>query len=148
MEDAPIIDGGILKQLQDAVPAVRAAGDALTTRIKDFEIWLGRVPGRVATSCDLSTHPDDPDWVTRLGFFRDGKEWSLYLYDFCEGMDEVRNRRLLRDASIAEKTEAIRQFPQLLKGMVTSQQSLVQWANRAVGDFDAFAKSIGMKEGE
>lgn len=138
----------IVKQLQDALPDVRAAGDALTARIKEFELWLSKLPGRVAASCVLYHHPDDEEWTTELTFHREGKEWAFYLMDCCDARFETRNVRLLRDASISDKTSAMKAFPRLLEDMLMSQQRLVSGAAQATSEFDAFAKAIGMKEGE
>src|SRR5207253_1594432 len=134
------------RRISDGAAGVRSAGEALTNRIKDFEAWLGKLPGRVETHCSIESGEDE--WDTYLSFEREGKEWSLYTYRFNESFESISDRKLLRDASINEKTSMIKHFPDLLKSMVTAQKSMVDRAKESVSTFDAFAKSIGLKGGK
>jgi hypothetical protein len=146
MAQPPNIPEDVLRQIREGAASVRAAGDALTSRIKAFEAWLGKVPGRVEASCVIGTDPDG-DCHRHLAFGREGKEWALYTYEYVEPLEEISDRKLLRDASISEKAWAVTHFQDLLAAMVTAQKSIVDNAARSVSTFDAFAKSIGLKEG-
>jgi hypothetical protein len=147
MAQLPNIPEDALRQITAGAASVRAAGEALTSRIKAFEAWLGKLPGRVEASCVIGTDPDG-DCHKYLSFGREGKEWALYTYDYVEHLEEISDRKLLRDASISEKAWAVGHFHDLLAAMVTAQKSIVQSAAQSVSTFDAFAKSIGLKGGE
>jgi hypothetical protein len=146
MTQEPIPDN-VLRKIQEGAAGLRAAGIALTNRVKAFEVWLGKLPGRVEASCLIGT-VEDGSYRSYLSFEKEGKEWSLYTYDYYEHSETVHDRKLLRDASIREKTIAIDLFPRLLQAMVKAQRSIVDDATQSLSTFDAFAKSIGLKEGE
>jgi len=146
MSNAPIIPEDVLRSIREGAAGVRSAGEALTIRIKAFEAWLGKLRGRVETSCSIGGDADGEE-ITYLSFAKDGKEWALYLYEYNEGRECSSESRLLRDASINDKAWAIDHFQDLLKAMVISQAQMVGRAASAINSYDTFAKTIGLKEG-
>lgn len=147
MSQAPNVPEEVLRQIAAGAASVRAAGEALTIRIKAYETWLSKLPGRVEASCIIS-QDDDGEGCTCLSLDKEGKEWSLSLRRYADAMERLVDRKFLRDASIHEKAWAIEFFPKLLTSIITAQQRMVNHATSSVSSFDAFAKSIGMKEGE
>lgn len=137
----------VLRQIQEGAGDVRAAGTALAERIKQFDAWLNRLPGRVYASTEISSSPDGIE-STHLSFSKDGKAWSLFLSDFDSVQEEFSNRRLLRDASLDEKATAVACFPLLLREMAESQKRLVARLKLTADEYDVFAKRVGIKEGE
>jgi hypothetical protein len=137
----------VLHQIESGANEVRATGDELTKRIKKYEAWLNQLPGRVPASCVLS-HSDEGDVEERLSFQKDSRAWALHIYTYDNRDESVSDQMLLRDAPIHTKTIAMLQFPALLKAIAESQRSLVSFAKSSMADFDAFAASIGLKEGE
>ncbi len=126
---------------------VRHAADELTRRIKTFEAWLSRLPGRVESSC-LIYEDEARGVVATLALERDGKEWALYFQESEVGSDRVISSTLLRDAAVITKSLAVRRFPELLAAIPKQQKLIVSMANDSVKEFDVFAKSIGLKEVE
>ena len=147
MSSHPDFSPDVLRQLSDGAASVRTAGDALTKRVKAFEEYIAKLPGRVPAACVMATDCQG-QLETYLAIDKDGKGWSLEVYECHVSDDEgVHNRRLLRDCSIHEKASAIEWFPELLRAMVKAQRLMVARATRSASTFDEFAKSIGMKEG-
>lgn len=136
----------LLRQIEAGASEVRATGDELTKRIKAFEEWLSKLPGRVPASCRLFSSRDD-QLDTFLSFDKDGKTWLLYVINYHVPYEEEISRTLLRDASIDTKAWAMRNFPELLKSIAKRQRELVKSAKESITQFEAFATEIGLKEG-
>lgn len=136
----------VLRQIAAGASEVRAAGTELAERIKQFEAWLNKVPGRVEAQVEVYSDPNLPT-SNRLALRKDGKGWSLFLYTIDLTDFEVSNWRALRDASLEDKIEAVRFFPQLLTAMADAQKALVAMLNETVKEYDGFAKRVGIKEG-
>lgn len=62
----------ILRLIKDGAGNVRTAGEELTSRIRAFEAWLGKLPGRVEAECELWSD-DYGQFASYLSFERDGK---------------------------------------------------------------------------
>ncbi len=136
----------VLQEIESGADEVRSAGTELANRIKQFEAWLNKVPGRVRADTELSSNPNGLE-SSMLCFSKDGKGWTLYLYDEHHGSDESRNWTPLRDASLDEKARAVDAFPMLLRAMAVAQRQLVDRLKRTTNEYDDFARSIGIKEG-
>lgn len=139
----------VLKQMATGADSIRAAAADLARRVVAFEKWLNGLPGKTRTEHVLFNGPNTQEEC--LSFEPDGKVWSLYLYTREDAQDEgwyINDRRLLRDASIEDKANAIGAFPDLLTEMVRQQNTRVDTAKRAAQSFDEFAKMLGIKEAQ
>jgi hypothetical protein len=139
------------KDLLDLIQAngqhVRAAATDLTNRIKSFEAWLMKRPGRVAVSCVVGTdqHGEREDC---LAFERVGKEWALVVFTYLPQHNARIDELLLRDAPIETKTWMITFFPKLLEEFARRQEDVVKRARESANLYDNIARSFGIKEGE
>jgi hypothetical protein len=143
----PGVPDDVLRKIKEGASEVRSAGDALNARIRAFEEWVAKLPGRVETTCTISSDADGEN-STILNLKREGKEWTLYRYEWNEQMEHASDYKPLRDASVLEKAFAVSQLPKVLTEMVTAQKSMVEQAQRSTREFDTFAKAIGLKVGE
>lgn len=136
----------LLRVLETGATDVRSTGDELTRRIKAFETWLGKLPGRVPTSCHLYDFDPAGEIEKRLSLGKSGKSWSLFVFDYDNRCEESSEHVLLRDAPLSVKIAAMRKFPELLRAIADSQRSLIEDANKSISEFEIFAAQIGLKE--
>lgn len=134
-----------IKQIESGAKEVRDAGEALSTRIKTFEDWLNKLPGRVSTQVKINFDGDSNHTYLRLDKY--GKGWLLEVVQVIDELDQQESSVPLRDASLDLKILAVKYFPQLLERMVVSQKGLVASLQQTTAEFDAFAARIGMKGG-
>ncbi len=138
-------------EIREGAKAVRVAGDAITDRIVRFEAWLAALPGRVEAKTELWSDETKP--ITRyVAFWRNGKDWVLVLIteedDGHPVGPVVRDRVLLRDASLVEKMAAVAKFPDLLASIANAQSTLARRVLEAAKGFDVLAAQLGIKEGK
>lgn len=136
----------LLRKIELGAGDVRSTGDQLTSRIKAFESWLGKLPGRLPAECILKDE-DDEEFATFLSLIKEGKSWTLYVITYFLPDGSVTNRIPLRDAAIQTKVLAIETFPQLLEALAERQRNLVDCGQKSISKFDAFATEIGLEEG-
>ena len=137
----------IVQRIQESSQHLRSAATELTNRITWYEKWLGNLPGRVATRVSMGGDPNDTT-EQYLELAREGKEWSLYVYEYDMRTDQVTGRTLLRDASIAIKALSIQYFRSLLDNIHLEQKLLLSVSENANKTFDEFVKSLPQKEGK
>ena len=137
-------DDPLLKILQGA-QLVREKGDALTNRIRMFEHWLNKLPGKVST--EVTIESDESGEEVILSLAKRDSLWLLEVYDYNAQHDIRSSPRLLRDATLSEKVVAVAKFPSLLKQLAEQQRSIAARAAEATTEFDGFAKSIGLMRG-
>lgn len=138
----------LVKEIEAGTEHYRAAATELTKRIKVFEAWLNKLPGKVPASCYENEDPEG-DFVFELSLERDGKQWSLYhKVLFIPDESTADSGGLLRDASVEKKARAMRMFPELLKAIREAQHNYIEHSVKVASEFDDFAKSLGIKGGE
>lgn len=137
----------VVQRIQDASHQLRNAASELTNRVAWFENWLGNLPGRVAAHTSMGADPDD-NVEKFLELARDGKEWSLYVYEVDLRSEQRSNRVLLRDSSIAVKAVSIQYFKDLLTQIYLQQKMLLAVSENATKNFDEFVKTLPAKEGK
>lgn len=141
------ISKDVVKQIEAGAASVRAAGDMLNDRIKRFEDWLSRLPGRVEAVCQINSESDGSQ-TEHLSLAREGKDWRLSVYWYDHGSGDTHSEVLLRDAALERKMGAVTGFPSLLEAISKKQKFLATYAADAASEFDKFAEAIGMKGGE
>lgn len=95
----------------------------------------------------MGADPDD-NVEKFLELARDGKEWSLYVYEVDLRSEQRSNRVLLRDSSIAVKAVSIQYFKDLLTQIYLQQKMLLAVSENATKNFDEFVKTLPAKEGK
>lgn len=136
----------LLQRIRENGSSLRSAATELTNRVKVFEAWLGKLPGRVSASCILWTD-DDKNIETRLTYTKHGKEWALLLIDYEVERDRVVEEVLLRDAPISAKVNAVPYFPRLVEDYAKRQVTVAALAVAVTQEFDEFAKQLKLGEG-
>ena len=138
------IDDSILR-IREGAKLVRQSGDAVTNRIRMFEAWLNKLPGKVSTCIAL---PSNGEISTNLSFYKKGGEWVLGLHEEdCRDLGEQTDVRLLRDASLDDKLYAVTYFSTLLAKFADTQRKVSDQATAASGKLEDFFKKIDLKEG-
>ncbi|MCG8405528.1 MAG: hypothetical protein MI923_10060 [Phycisphaerales bacterium] len=119
----------------------------LSERIKAFEEWLNRLPGKVE-AVEWEAIPDlnaPPVVLLGLRLHRSGKTWVLsYDYSRFNESHSIRDWTLLSEASVNIKIDAVKIFPSLLKKIVSEQNEKIKELQSVHNTFDDFAKVIGM----
>lgn len=124
----------------------------LNTCIEQFEAWVAKLPGRVATTIDLP-HPNpaqaDADFLLLVRVAREGKRWPVTIAFHVIGDDPPCNWKPLIESSIELKLYAIPHLPRLIVDMAEAQIDLRSKIKSVVDDFEDFATRVGIaKEGE
>lgn len=134
--------------LRDRHATVKRLTDELTNRIRRFEKWLSKLPGRVETLITMPDPDGDDDFQVALRALRSGKTWVVeYAYVFQNDWDSL-TWSLLGDAGVRLKVHAVSQLPRLIDEMVDSQECLVRDIGKAALRFDDFALRVGMPDTE
>lgn len=131
-------------RIAENAQAVRAAATELTKRIRTFETWLSKLPGRV--TAEVCTD-DDGDWQTYLAFRRYGSEWALVVYDYHPSGNET-DLQLLRDAPVETKVRMVNYFGGLVEAFAKRQVEVAKLARESSRTFDVIVEPLGIKEGE
>lgn len=132
----------IIAQIRQGAKTVREQGDAVSNRVRLFEAWLNKLPGKV--SARVCIHSDQFDGVY-LALDKFAGEWGLAILEVnFSDPDEPRTVRLLRDSSLEEKISMMKLFPDLLKEIASRQGVLAEQAKVASTNFDDFARRVGM----
>jgi hypothetical protein len=139
-------DKEVLQDIESGAKDVRTAGTELAERIKQFEAWLNKVPGRVRAKCEIGSDGDG-NHTTYLCFAKDGKGWSLFRYVWYNERDEGSDWTPLRDATLDEKLVAVAAFPRLLRAMSEAQREMVGRLRETTTEYDQFAAGLGIKGG-
>lgn len=140
-----------VEEIRRGQDELRAAGDELTNRVRQFEAFLAQLPGRIPASCYLYWHGPDGESSEMLALNKDGKDWALCLYSYTDesnDQDGLSNYRLLRDASVEDKALAVASFPKLLSAIRDRQKSLIDRARKATDEFDRFAAEVGVRKAD
>jgi hypothetical protein len=133
---------------------VRDAAASLTDRIKQFQSYIGSIPGRVET--DHYVHLAGNEGIV-LRLHRQGKEWVLSFcihinhglrQGFLPIFEEQPEFKLLIDAPLRTKVAAVEAFPSFLDAMVKSQTSLVNSLKASTEEFDQFFSQLPKMEKE
>jgi hypothetical protein len=143
----------VIESIQDQAISVREAAGELTKRIKQFEVYLAALKGRVDT-VHFGIHPNssgeqDPlELAIRL--HRKAKEWVLSWSDYHPQYHEEFGMEWqpLKEAPLKIKIAAIRMFPDFFEAIEKSQIRLAEKLTEATSEFDAFAKTLTKNEKE
>lgn len=146
MPDESLRVPALVPEIEKGASELRAAATELSERIKKFEAWLNRLPGKTPASCS-EAYDNEGRYSFCISFERDGKDWQLVHYVFDDLDESTSGSTPLRDASVETKVRAVSMFPLLLQQMAAMQKAIAESARRATQQFDDFAKGIGIKEG-
>lgn len=125
---------------------IKQASAGLNDRLRSFEEWIAKVPGRVGAEAWI----DDPEGPAESKFglqlARAGKTWRLeycYFHEEFGDPSELGWAPLL-DATMNAKLAAVDALPSLLDKMQEAQGALVTRIQEANAKFDTLAKSVGL----
>lgn len=136
----------ILDSISKKSAKLREHATALTERIKFFEEYLSKLPGRVDTEY-FGTHPDAVTLEEKkamqfsIKLHRSGKSWALSYSTFSLATgdpDSTTEYKPLIDAPLKIKIAAMRLFPDFLAAIGDHQDQLVHEIAGATADFDQF----------
>jgi len=119
---------------------VQDAANQLMIRIVGFQNHLNTIPGRVDAIC-TGPHPDHGLLV--LKWHRDGSSWIIsYSQSTSDNLADHIVYTPLKDAPLKIKIAAVRLFPKMLEATEKSQLDKVDEINRAIAEYDEFAKGL------
>lgn len=162
MPNAPKVEARptqiVLSAISSKAARVRAAATELSAEIESFEQYLGKLPGRVETTC-FGDHPDAETTLQQcelslvLKLHRKGKAWMISYSQFHEAFDNDPENPItfepLKEAPLKFKIAAVKMFPNLLASIEKSQDTLIKEVEAATIDLKFFASSLPpLKEGK
>lgn len=138
----------VLTAIDRKSQTIRQEAEKLSSRIEQFEGYLGKLPGRVETICfgrhpDAKTAEDEVLLCLALRLHREGKEWILSWASYHEMFqDEPMKFSRLLDAPLRIKIAAVKMFSDFLLAIEKSQDKIVEELKNASHEYDEFMRAI------